>query len=89
MAKDFHQGEVQDYDLTYYLVVKAETIMIILFIATAQEWKLHHIIVCNAFLNGKLDEEVFIEQLPGHHHGKFLDHVCKLPRALYRLKWAP
>ena len=39
-----------------------------------------------AFLNGKIEEEVYIEQL--ELHGRVF-HVCKLKKALYRLKQAP
>ena len=45
--------------------------------------------VKTAFLNGKIEEEVYIEQLEGFElHGKG-SHVCKLKKALYGLKHAP
>ena len=52
-------------------------------------WKLHQMDVKTAFLNGIIEEEVYIEQLEGFVvHGKE-SHVCKLKKALYGLKQAP
>ncbi|GJR08159.1 retrovirus-related pol polyprotein from transposon TNT 1-94 [Tanacetum coccineum] len=45
--------------------------------------------VKSAFLNGKISEEVYVQQPPGFESSEFPDHVCKLDKALYRLKQAP
>nr|GEU29534.1 uncharacterized mitochondrial protein AtMg00810-like [Tanacetum cinerariifolium] len=45
--------------------------------------------VTYAFLNGKLKEEVYVKQPPGFESSEFPDYVCKLDKALYRLKQAP
>ncbi|GJW93159.1 retrovirus-related pol polyprotein from transposon TNT 1-94 [Tanacetum coccineum] len=45
--------------------------------------------VKNAFLNGKPKEEVYVKQPPGFESSEFPDYVCKLDKALYRLKQAP
>lgn len=42
-----------------------------------------------AFLNGNLEEEVYVEQLEGFPLSKNKDYVCKLKKALYSLKQAP
>ena len=41
------------------------------------------------FLNGELQEEVYVEQLEGYVHPKFLDYVCKLQKDFYGLKQEP
>ena len=45
--------------------------------------------VKTAFLNGKIEEEVYTEQLEGFETFNCESHVCQLKRALYGLKKAP
>ena len=52
-------------------------------------WKFHQMDVKTTFLNGIIEEEVYIEQPKGFVvHGKE-SHICKLKKALYGLKQAP
>jgi hypothetical protein len=45
--------------------------------------------VKNAFLNGVIQDEVYVRQLPGFESLKYLDRVYKLSKALYGLNQAP
>ena len=51
-------------------------------------FKLYQMDVKSAFLNGLLQEEVFVEQSKGFQDPYFLDHVLRLKKALYRMKQA-
>eukprot|EP00253_Pinus_taeda_P003919 PITA_03919 len=52
-------------------------------------WKIHKMDLKTAFLNGKIEEEVYIEQPEGFETFDHQSHVCRLKRALYGLKQAP
>eukprot|EP00253_Pinus_taeda_P009095 PITA_09095 len=51
-------------------------------------WKIHQMDVKTAFLNGMIEEEVYIEQPGGFENLDHESHVCRLKRALYGLKQA-
>ncbi|GJW46059.1 retrovirus-related pol polyprotein from transposon TNT 1-94 [Tanacetum coccineum] len=65
-----------------------EAIRIFLAFATYMNFKVYQMDVKSAFLNGKLKEEVYVKQPPGFESSEFLNYVCKLDKALYRLKQA-
>jgi hypothetical protein len=52
-------------------------------------WKIHQMDVKTAFLNGVLDQKVYVEQPLGFVVHERETHVCRLKRALYGLKQAP
>jgi hypothetical protein len=49
-------------------------------------WRIHHMDVKTTFLNGMIEEEVYIEQPQGFEVHGMEYHVCRLKKALYRLK---
>ncbi|WVZ70362.1 hypothetical protein U9M48_019037 [Paspalum notatum var. saurae] len=75
-----------DYEETFALVARLEAIRILLAFAASKGFKLQQMDVKSAFLNGFIEEEVYVRQPPGFESAKFRDRVCKLRKALYGLK---
>ena len=89
VARGFSQVEGVDYEETFAPVARYTSIRSIISIAAEMGWKIHQMDVKTAFLNGFIQEEVYIEQPQGFEvHGKE-SHVCRLKKALYGLKQAP
>lgn len=89
VAKGFHQRPGVDFSDTYSPVVKHATIRLVLGTAVARGWPLQHLDVNNAFLQGPLNEEVYMLQPPGLIDKDKPNHVCRLKKAVYGLKQAP
>jgi hypothetical protein len=88
VAQGYTQVECLDFGETYALVVRLEAIKILLAYACAHNIKLYQMDVKSAFLSGYINEEVYVEQLPGFEDDKKLNHVYKLKKALYGWKQA-
>jgi hypothetical protein len=65
VAKGFKQKYGLDYDETFSPVVKPATIRILLSMSLSRQWHIHQLDIRNAFLNGFLDEKVYMRQPPG------------------------
>ena len=78
-----------DYGETFAPIVRLEGVRTLLAYATHRGFKGYQMNVKSAFLNGILDEEVYIEQPEGFVDPNKRDMVCKLHKALYGLKQAP
>ncbi|GJT53699.1 retrovirus-related pol polyprotein from transposon TNT 1-94 [Tanacetum coccineum] len=89
MAQGYNQQEGIDYDETYAPVARLESIRILLAIACANDFKLYQMDVKSAFLNGFINEEVYVAQPPGFIDFQKPNYVYKLKKALYGLKQAP
>jgi hypothetical protein len=88
VARGFSQVEGVDYDDTFAPVSQYTSIRAVISIAAEMGWKIHQMDVKTAFLNGLIEEEVYIEQPLGFEvHGRE-SHVCRLKKALYGLKQA-
>ena len=89
VAKGYSQQEGIDYDETFAPVARLEAIRIFLAYTSHMKFKVFQMDVKSAFLNRKLEEEVFVEQPPGFEDSKHSEYVYRLDKALYGLKQAP
>ncbi|WKA11799.1 hypothetical protein VitviT2T_029262 [Vitis vinifera] len=89
VAKGFTQTYGIDFQETFAPVAKLNRIRVLLSLAANLDWNLHQLDVKNAFLNGNLEEEVFMEIPPGLKLSSSNDLVCKLHKSLYGLKQSP
>jgi hypothetical protein len=89
VAQGFSQKEGIDYEDTFALVARLEEIRILLAFFVAKGFKLHQMDVKSAFLNGVLEEQVYVRQPPGFEREKYPHRAYKLRKALYGLKQAP
>lgn len=85
----FSQVEGIDYDETFAPVTRYSSIRSMLALSAQMGWKIHQMDVKTAFLNGQIEEEVYIEQPEGFETFDRELYVCRLKRALYILKQAP
>ncbi|GJZ79461.1 retrovirus-related pol polyprotein from transposon TNT 1-94 [Tanacetum coccineum] len=88
VAQGYNQQEGIDYDETYAPVARLESIRILLAYACALDFKLFQMDVKSAFLNGFINEEVYVAQPPGFIDFAKPNHVYRLKKALYGLKQA-
>jgi hypothetical protein len=89
VARGFSQIEGVDYGESFAPVAKYTSIQSIIALASSMGWKLHHMDVNTSFLNGEIEEEVYIEQSEGFIIHNEKSHVCRLKKDLYVLKQAP
>jgi len=89
VAQGYTQIEGVDFDETFAPVARLESIRILLSIACHLDFKLYQMDVMSAFLNGVLQEEVYVEQPKGFQDPHHPHHLYKLKKALYGLKQAP
>nr|GFB30983.1 hypothetical protein [Tanacetum cinerariifolium] len=89
VAQGHRQEEGIDYDKVFALVARIEAIKIFLAFASYMGFIVYQRDVKNAFLYGKIDEEVYVSQPPGFIDPKFPNKVYKVEKALYSLHQAP
>jgi hypothetical protein len=76
-----------DYEETFALVARLTSVRSLLAVAAVHHWPLFQMDLKNAFLNGDLLEEVYMQPLPGYPNSQ--NQFCRLRRAFYGLKQAP
>jgi hypothetical protein len=89
VAHGFSQKEGIDYEEMFAPVARYTSIRTIIALATKMKWKLHQMDVKPTFLNGVIEEEVYIEQPQGFEVEDKKTHVNRLKKALCGLKQAP
>jgi hypothetical protein len=89
VAQGYTEKEGIDYERTFASVACLEAIRILLDFYVAKGFKLYQIDVKSAFLNGVMEEEVFVRKPPGFESEKYPHMVYKLRKVLYGLKQAP
>ena len=89
VTKGYNQEEGINFDETYALVVRLEDVRLLLAYACMCNFKLSQMDVKSAFLNGLLNEEVYVSQPPDFEDQLYPNHVFKLKKTLFELKQAP
>ena len=88
VAKGFSQVEGLDFGETFAPVARLNAIRILLAYASHHEMKLYQMDVKSAFLNGFINELVYIDQPPEFEDPRYPNHVYRLSMTLYGLKQA-
>ena len=87
VAQGFSQIPGLDYVEIFAPTFRSASLRLVLAIAAIQDLHLHSVDISNAFLNGELEEEIYMKQPEGFHQGD-PDDVCQLLKPIYGLKQA-
>ena len=86
VAKGYTQKEGEDYFDTYSPVARLMTIRVLIILAVSHGFLIHQMNVKTAFLNGELEEEIYMDQPDGFVAKGQEGKVCKLLNSLYGLR---
>ncbi|WVZ16028.1 hypothetical protein V8G54_013594 [Vigna mungo] len=89
VAKGFLQKPGVDFTNVFAPVARLETVRLVVVVANFQEWRIWQMDVKSAFLNGPLEEEVYVRQPPGFEKEGQEQKVYRLNKAMYGLRQAP
>jgi hypothetical protein len=89
VARGFLQREGIDFDDVFTPVARMESVRLFLVLADQEGWRVHHMDVKSAFLNGDLKEEVYVHQPLGFAVPNKEGRVLRLRKVLYSLRQAP
>ena len=89
VAQGYYQRPGIDYDETFSPVVRFESVRSVVALAVHESMKLHQMDVKTAFLNGELNEIVFMKQPEGFVKEGKENLVCRLKKSIYGLKQSP
>ena len=86
VAQRFKQEYGIGYDEVFAPVARYDSIRTILAVGAHEDYEIHQMDVKSAFLNGELEEEIFMKQPEGYEDKEFPEKVCRLNGSLYGLK---
>jgi hypothetical protein len=89
IIKGYSQKECEDFFDTYSLVAQLTTICVLLSLVASHGLLIYQMDVKTTFLNGELDEEIYMEQSAWFVANGQEGMLCKLLKSLYGLKQAP
>lgn len=89
VAKGYTQTHGINYQETFAPVAMLNTVRVLLSIAANLDRPLYQLDVKNAFLNGDLEEEIYMNVPPGFESEATVNKVYKLKKSLYGLKQSP
>ena len=89
VAKGHVQRQEVDFEKVFALVARLDTVWLILALAAQHGWEVHHLDVKSTFLNGDLQEELYVVQPEGFIIKAEEHKMYKLSKALYGLRQAP
>ena len=89
MVKGYSQRKGIDYEEVFGPIVRFETIRALIALEALKRWMIHHLDVKSAFLNGEIEELIYVQQPEGFAIEGKEDHVLRLRKAMYGLKQAP
>lgn len=85
VAKEYVQQYGIDFEEVFALVARTETIRLLVNLAAANGWEIHHLDVKTAFLHGELKETIYVTQPDGFEKHGSEEKVYRLNKALYGL----
>jgi vacuolar-type H+-ATPase catalytic subunit A/Vma1 len=86
VAQGYSQQEGIDYNETFSPVTRLESIRLLISFVVQNNITLYQMDVKSAFLNGYIEEEVYVRQPPGFEDSKFPEHVFKLKKIFVWVK---
>jgi len=89
VTKGYSQQPGINYNETFAPVARLDTIRALIALAAQKGWNIYQLDVKSAFLNGMLEEEIYVEQPQGFINKGNEGKVLRLKKALYDLKQAP
>ena len=88
MVQEYTQSPGIGYDEVFAPVVRYTSIRTLLAVGNICNWEIHQMDAKTAFLQGNLNEEIYMRQPNGFVNPEKLDYVCKQNKGIYELKQA-